>query len=187
MKKIIAWTLTVIAGPLLVAFLQPHLPAALSLSWPWVIAVSEWHGLPWVLAGIIGFQIGLWFDRWVSAFDGRNPITKSGKAKNLAPKVGSIALRCEVLLAPASRMHVDENELRAEILMIGEKLAHLGTDEPHLPPDMSREDMLSSVAVMFRAIRPALADGDVKTAVMLSKTVRTQQIAQSSAAKKPAG
>ena len=139
-------------------------------------AVYEATAFPWVVAGAGGVLIGLWLDRASALFDGRNPLTKGGKLRNLSAPIRAIAKDCEMATMPACSDMVNHNTLRAQIFMAGRKLTKLGVSEPYLPADASPWVMFHNVGVMLRAILPAMEEGDVETARYLSGLVREGQI-----------
>lgn len=135
----------------------------------------EWSWTPWIFAGVAGVLVGLWLDRVLSAMDGRNPITKNGKAANLAPMVRSIATECELALSPETAGHINANTLRAQIYIMGEKLKRLGLADPHLPEGASTWVLFHNVSAMLRAIEPAMREGNLVAARKLALLVREGQ------------
>lgn len=176
-------TIIFLAGALLAPFLsglaveiaKPWLPEG-SRVIGWLLMLYESAAFPWVVAGAGGLLLGMFLDKASAVFDGRHPMTKRGKLRLLAPAVHGVASNCELALSPIYSATINRNMLRAQIYQVGRKLTKLGLSEPHVPEDASPYVMFQNVSSQWRAILPAMEEGDLEAARYLSGLVREGQI-----------
>lgn len=181
MRAIITTLASLLLAPFLastaVEIVKPFLPNGWRVL-GWMTAMYESAIFPWVVAGAGGLLAGLWLDRIASVFDGRHPMTKRGKLRMLAPSVERISTSCEMAMSPIHEGMVNRNTLRAQIVQTGQKLQKLGIIDPYIPADVSEWVLFHNVSAQWRALLPAMEDGDLATARHLSVVVRENQIKQ---------
>lgn len=181
MKQVIS----IIIGALLCPFIaglavevaKPYL-SQLPAFMEWCVRLLEWAGFPWAAAGGLGLLAGLWLDTPLSRLDGRYPVTWAGKAGALADRVDYVALRCEQAfgLSAGGREHL--NGLISEIIVLGAKLEKLGISGPYILPEESQMSLIRKMSAHFRALSPALREGDKAIAFKLDAQLRENQMKQ---------
>lgn len=178
MKKIASTVFSLIVAPFVVSaagdIAKPHLPDWWARSLGWTAMLYEWPGFPWVVAGCIGVLFGLWLDKILSAFDGRNPITTSGRLQKLAYDASEIAYRCDAILEGRAT-NQERQSLQAELFLFGEKLSRLGINPSYGPKGMPPRKMLENIASHLRAIEPAMRAGDISATRRLADIVWLNQ------------
>ncbi|MBM1931180.1 hypothetical protein JQW20_19165 [Sulfitobacter pseudonitzschiae] len=122
----------------------------------------EWGGFPWVVGGGVGVLLGLLMDRFSGWFDGRYPITKSGRAKKLAPEaasLGDLGRASESNKLPA----IDFGQMATRCLLLVRKLQAIGVVFPQDSLTDETAD-LKFLSHQLRCVAPALSEGDIATA-----------------------
>ena len=133
MRAIISAVASLVLAPFLaslaVEIVKPWLPPGLTVL-KWMTAMYESAAFPWIVAGAGGVLIGLWLDRVSAAFDGRHPITKSGKAKILARKASLLGIEIENTIAPVWGDPVPDPTDYVRAISMFEKISALGIPTP---------------------------------------------------------
>jgi hypothetical protein len=185
-----------IASAIIVALLFPFFAGiAVELAKPqlehaplvirWIAMLVDWSGFPWVAAGSLGFLAGIWLDGILSRLDGRHPMTWAGKAKLLADRVSFVALRCENAQDHGYFEQEDRNGLMSEIVVLGAKLRDIGIEGPHILQTDEVKEVFGKVAAHFRAITPALREGDKNIARQIDARIREMQTRPKGLVKRP--
>jgi hypothetical protein len=166
MRPFLVFLVSLILAPFIagigVEIARPYLPEVLPAALAWLAMLADWPGLPWIVGSGIGLIMGLCLDRFVGWFDGRHPITKSGRARSLASEADSLGDLGRVNLS-GSLQSVDLGQAATRCMLLVRKLKKIGVIFPQ-ESLTDKTDDLKFLTHQFRCIAPALREGDIGTA-----------------------
>lgn len=185
MKKLIASIATLVLVPLLLVpatvwveqLMLSHgwaSPEWLAAALQWGRAVIEHPVFAVVLTAAVSFAAGLLADDLALRFDGRHPMTRAGRLRQLAPELSSLAYDFDLYLRGRDEPTVPPNYW-GKLFVARAKLERNGIVLPKSEHEMSAADYLRYASVIFHLIAPMLDAGEVdaaKAAVRSSYTWR---------------
>lgn len=175
MKKIASLFVTALFVPIVVGLVvevaTPNVPQWLEWLVTWSSMLSDWAGLPWVIAGGGGFLAGLWFDSICAHY----PSSWASKADSLADDAGSVLYDCKDVIGNMSwgrSISPDRsNGLLVELTDVVNRLKALGLAGPLQPAEPNLTAYLQTAAAYLGAMVPALRKGDKSFALTVEASL----------------
>ena len=169
MKSALKLVLTLVLAPffvgLAIELAKPALPATLPAAMQALAMLTEWSGFPWIFAGAGGMLIGLWLERFASAFDARHPMTRKARLILLADESKRVGALCRA--AASGEMGSERSEANlalTEAILLQEKLRRADVSFPTLSSSLKLKQGLETFGNIYGAIEPALRQGAVDLA-----------------------